>query len=235
MVAMNDDFEGYDDGEGGGESPHAFQFEQDTVAALVAGRQVDPGMNFTRAALGEAARAVRELGVKRGFSLELVPCADNTDTGAGPEDTVPWSMVVGLPVASGGTYGPEALSRDSALSRLEAAKALPAEVWSEIAALLPESSRANVMAEPIELHLLACGPLAVGKIAFGVPGTEEDAGEGEFQVGQDMSQERHEEGVWGQRVAGTEDTEVVDFSESAHQARVAAFPEGQYFLIARYD
>jgi hypothetical protein len=50
-----------------------------------------------------------------------------------------------------------------------------------------------------------------------------------------MDQEPHSEGVWGQRVVSGEDPDTVDLSESAHQARVAAFPEGKYFLIARYD
>lgn len=215
-----------------------YSFDDETMGVLVAGRYADSG-SLTRAEISTLAAAVDALGKQKNLPLELVPSGDLTDTGPSDDEECYATMAIGLTALRGGSNSPEAIDLDQLLGKLNAAKALGDDVWKELAALLPESSREDFLAQPIGVNMVCVGPLAAAYVAFGTQGTEEDGGDGEYIRGQDMSQEPHQEGVWGQRVAGCEfegsGHEAVDFSESAHQARLAAFPGGSYFVIGRYD
>lgn len=232
---MSDEF---DDEGGGGESEHEVMFDEETMGVLVAGRTVDSG-DLTRADIGKLFTAIEALGQKKGLALTLVPSGDLTDTGPGPDEECYSTMAIGLSVFSGGTYGPEKVPTDAITAKLNAAKAIGQDVWQEVANLLPEGAREDFLSQDVGLDLVCVGPLAAAYLAFGQEGSEEDGGEGEFIHGQDMGQEPHEVGVWGQEVVSCEfegsGHERVDFSEGAHQARVAAHPGGEYYVIARYD
>jgi hypothetical protein len=226
---MSDDYDDFDEGGGAGSGSHEVAFFDDTEGALVAGREVSLN-GMLRSDLGKLKLAIEALGK----GLTLVPAGDNTDTGPGPDDECYGSAVIGILHGSGGGYGPEPVTREKCLAKLEAVKALGDDVWKSIAALLPESNRESLEGE-IGFFLVPVGPLAAAKIVFGKEGAEEDAGQGEYLWGTDMSQEKHATGVWGMKVCSGEDPVEIDFSEAAHQARVAAFPDGGYFVIARYD
>jgi hypothetical protein len=231
---MSDDDYGDEEGGGGGSGSHEVGFFDDTEGVLIAGRKGDQNP-MKRSELGKFKLAVEALGKSKGLELAVVPCGDLTDTGPGPDDDCWGSLVVGIFHGSGGTYGPEQVTREQALAKLDAAKKIGDDVWQAIAALMPEGGREGFLENEIALHLVPVGPLAYAMVIFGSEGTEENSGEGEYFRGADMTQEPHSSGVWGQKVASGEDPEVIDLSESAHQARVAAFPKGGYFLIAQYD
>lgn len=223
---MGDD---YDDFDGGGSGAHEVGFFDETEGALIAGRRFETS-GIKRADLGKLKLAVEALGK----GLTVVPAGDLTDTGPSPDEECWGSGVIGIFHGSGGMDGPVTVTREKCLAKLEAAKALGPEVWKAVADLLPEKNRER-FEEEIQFFLVPVGPLAAAKIVFGKEGSEEDAGQGEYFCGQDMSQERHHFGVWGVRVCSGEDPVEIDFSESEHQARVAAHPDGGYFVIARYD
>jgi hypothetical protein len=228
---MSDDYDDFDGGHSSSSSEHEVGFFDDTEGALVAGRRGDMG-GITRAALGKLKVAVEALGKEKGLAdFTLVPSGDLTNTGPGADEDCWGSFVVGILHGSGGGYAPDPVTREKCLGRLAALAAIGDDVWKAVEAMLPERSS---LEEP-GMYVVHVGPLASASIVFGKQGTEEDAGQGEYFRGQDMSQEPHPVGVWGQRVASGEDPALIDFSESAHQARVAAFPEGGYYLIARYD
>lgn len=225
----------YDDDEddGGGASSEA-GFGEETAGALLAGRYGEL-CGLTGSGLNKLKADLEALGKARGVELTLVPAGDYTDTGPGPDDACWGSFVVGLLHGTGGTYGPEKLTRERLLEKLEAARAIPAEVWQAAAELMPENARDGFLQGDVLLQLVAVGPLAHAMVAFGAVGAEEDAGQGEYFSGTDMEQEPHAEGVWGQLVVSGEDPRDFDLSEAAHQARASAFPGGEYFVIARYD
>ncbi|MFT3711492.1 MAG: hypothetical protein QM817_27980 [Archangium sp.] len=226
---MSDDYDDYDEGGVSGSGSHEVAFFDDTEGALVAGRRVEID-GISRSELGKLKLAIEALGK----GITLVPSGDHTDTGPGPDDECFGGGIVGILHGTGGGYGPDAVTREKCLAKIEAVKALGDDVWKPVTALLPESNRGSLEGD-VGMFLVPVGPLAAAKIAFGKAGAEEDAGQGEYQWGTDMSQEKHSSGVWGMRVCGGEDPVEIDFSEAAHQARVAAFPDGGYFVIARYD
>ncbi|MBL8912993.1 MAG: hypothetical protein JNM17_20025 [Archangium sp.] len=227
---MGDDYDDFDEGGGGGSGSHEVGFFDDTEGALVAGRSFEMS-GMPRSELGKLKLAVEALGK----GITVVPAGDLTDTGPGADEDCWGSGVIGILHGSGGGYGPEPVTREKCLAKLEAAKALGPDVWKSVNDLLPEKNRERFGEEEVHFFLVPVGPLAAAKIAFGKVGVEEDPGQGEFFWGTDMSQEKHQQGVWGVRVCSGEDPVEVDLSESAHQARVAAHPDGGYFLIARYD
>lgn len=234
---MSDDYDDSDDGEGGGGgAKHEVYFDDETAVTIIAGKYMELS-GLKRSELGKLKLAADELGKAKGIEgFTLIPSGDfSADSGPGPDESTYSSFVVGVLHGSGGTYGPEQLTRERALEKLERAKAIADEVWQAFVEKLPEARREGAADSETQLYVVPVGPLAYAKVAFGVEGSEEDGGDGEYVVGTHMDQERHETGVWGQRVAGGEDPEVLDLSESAHQARVAAFPEGKYYLISRYD
>ena len=233
---MSDDFEDFGDEEGGGGGvKHEVYFDDETAVTIIAGRLVELS-GLKRSDLGKLKLGVEALGKAKGLEdFTLVPSGDfSADSGPGPDEDCYSSFVVGILHGSGGTYGPQQLTRERALEKLTRAKAIGDDVWQAVTELLPAERRENALGD-VELYMLPVGPLAYAKVAFGTEGSEEDGGEGEYVVGTHMDQERHESGVWGQLVVSGEDPEVLDLSESAHQARLAAFPGGSYFIISRYD
>lgn len=226
---MSDDYEDFDEGGGAGSGSHEVGFFDETEGALVAGRRFEID-GITRAELGKLKVAIEALGK----GLTLVPAGDLTDTGPGADEECWGSAIIGILHGTGGGYGPDSVTREKCLEKIATVKALDAATWAAITALLPEKARDRLEAE-VEMFLVPVGPLAAAKIVFGKEGAEEDAGQGEYFWGQDMSQEPHHTGVWGVRVCSGEDPVEIDLSESAHQARVAAHPDGNYFVIARYD
>lgn len=230
-----------EDGESSKSNEH--EFDDETEGVIVAGRELSIS-GMTRGDLGKLAASVEEIGKRAGFVMQVVPGGDyTTDSGPADEDEVYTTAVIGLEAARGGGYDPDAVDRDRVLAKLERARSIPAETWSEIVTLLPEKSReAFEENAEISLHLVCVGPLSAAKLVYGVPGTEGDEGKpGEYHRGQDMEQEPHESGVWGTRVAYCQyegpEVEAVDLSDEAHQANEKELgAEGAgYYLIAQYD
>lgn len=222
----------------GGRSRRNQLFDDVTQGVLVAGRTVDSG-EMTRKDIVALLEAAEALGKKHGLGLTVAASGDLSDTGPGDDEAAHSTIAIGLPFFSGGSDGPEQVSAEVVTAKLNAARAISADVWQALAALLPEDEREPFLEQEVGLDLLCVGPLAAAYFVFGEEGSEEDGGDGEYHHGQDMGQEPHDSGVWGLEVAGCEfegsDFARVDFSEAAHQARLAAHPGGQYYLIARYD
>jgi hypothetical protein len=142
---------------------------------------------------------------------------------------------------------PSPVEHNELLAALDAARSLP---WADIAALFPDP---RWITQEAELHLMACGPLAGGKVCYGVPvelyGPEEEwdyddhdekkflddkAGPAWTTPGLDlvrgtlMNQSPQPRAVYGVRMtnAGWEGEPVtVDVSADAHRGRVAAMGE----------
>ena len=118
------------------------------------------------------------------------------------------------------------LSLDGMRERIERAREIEDAVWRSFAeALCPERADEIVAAlseQPVELMLVATGPLASGVLAQGVLSYEPQPGF-HFVRGQDMEQERHSFGIAGVVVATAESTDmgVIDLSPEAHAARLA--------------
>jgi hypothetical protein len=221
------------------ETPNDVFFDEETKGVLVAGRAIESG-DLTRAQIGAFAAAVQRLGEAHTLTLEMVPSGDmSTRSGPPPDSKCYATMVIGIRSAEGGTSAPDPISRDGVLSSFATANTISLDVWKEIAALLPEGARAALLDQQTAVHLVCVGQAPAAYLAFGVLSEEEDGGNGEYLRGQDMDQDSHASGIWGQQVGYVQaegpDELAVDFSEAAHQARVASFPEGQYFLIGCYD
>ncbi|APR86176.1 Hypothetical protein A7982_11525 [Minicystis rosea] len=230
------DEEGGDDGDGddGG-------FDDETAGRLVAGRAFELS-GITKRQLVAFRDAVAGIGAKAGLTLVVVPGGDFTDTGPGMDEGVYGGCAVGLPAGSGGSYEPDVIERERALSQLAKAKDLTDAAWREIAALLPEREGETLRDAETGIQLVCVGPLAAATLAFGIEGSEDDEGKpGTYFTGQDMSQDRFATGVWGVRVGYTQyespEVEEVDLSDEAHQKRVAELGQDNpaYFLIAQYD
>ena len=238
---IEDEDEGGEDEEGDEEeSPHEVSFDEDTEGVLVAGKCFSAS-GMTRKQLGALSTFVDALREKTGHALTVVPAGDLTDTGPAPDDAIYTEVHVGLEGGRGGTYGPDTISRDVALHALEKAKAIPAEVWAEIGDKLEGREREAWDEAEIAMYFTCVGPLAAATLAFGVLGTKDSGGPGEYMRGVDMEQMPHEEGVWGRRVAYVQyegpESEEVDLGEEKHAERVkdlgAEHP--RYFILARYD
>jgi len=240
-----DDFEGEDegdeDGDEEGESAHEVMFDEETEGVLVAGKAINTS-GMTRRQLGAFAQAVEAIGEETGFQgLTVVPAGDNTDTGPAPDDGVYSVLHVGFEGGRGGTYGPDTISREAALRALERAKGVPAEVWARIGDKLEGREREAWGEAKVAMHFTCVGPLAAATLAFGLLGTEDGEGPGEYLYGVDMEQERHAEGVWGRRIAYAQyegpESEEIDLGEGAHRERAAELgvPDARYFILARYD
>jgi hypothetical protein len=196
---------------------------------------------MTRKDLGEFAKKVEAIASAAGHTLSVVPSGDLTDTGPSPEDTVYAAVHVGFEGARGGTYGPDTLSMDAVNRAIERAQNVPEAVWAQLGEVLESSQRAKFAEAPIALFFTCVGPLAAATLAIGVLGTEGGEGPGQYMHGQDMEQEPHEEGVWGERVAYVQyespESEEVDLSPATHEERVKELgaSDARYFIIARYD
>jgi len=237
----DEDLQDEDEGEEGEEeSAHEVLFDEETEGVLIAGKRFDTH-KMLRRELGAFAQHVEAVAEKSGLRLALVPSGDLTDTGPSPDDVGYAAVHVGFEGGRGGTYGPDTIARDVTLGALEKAQKVPADVWSAISAGLQGEEKEEFDAAPVALHFTCVGPLAAATLAFGVLGTEDGSGPGEYLVGQDMEQERHAEGVWGRRVAYVQyespESEEVDLSDAAHEERAKELgvPEARYFILARYD
>lgn len=239
-----DDFEDEDHGdeeEGDGEpSPHEVSFDEDTEGVLVAGKRFSTG-GMTRRQLGEFAKHVEAVAAKTGQALTLVGSGDLTDTGPAPDDTVYAEVHVGFEGGRGGTYGPDTILRDVALHALERAKAVPDEVWAAVGEKLEGREREAWDEASVSMYFTCVGPLTAATLAFGMLGTEDGEGPGEYMRGVDMEQMPHEEGVWGLKVAYVQyespESEEVDLGDAAHAERAGELgvPDARYFILARYD
>lgn len=235
------DEDGYDDEDGERGADHDFSFDDETQGVLVAGKAFDVS-GMLRKDLGAFAAHVLEVGKKNNLAISLTPSTDlSDDSGPGPEEDIYCTVHVGFTPAFGGTYSPDSVSRESCVKAIEEANAVPEEVWKEIGDKLREKERERYDEAAIRLHLTCVGPLAAATLAFGIPGTEDSEGPGEYMYGQDMGQEPHEEGIWGVNVAYVQyespESEEVDMSDSAHAERMEKLgvDNGGYYLIARYD
>ncbi|WP_170229720.1 hypothetical protein [Polyangium fumosum] len=239
-----DEFEDEGEGDEGGddeaESPHEVSFDEDTEGVLVAGKRFSSS-RMTRKQIGEFAQHVQAVAEKTGHAVTIVASGDLTDTGPAPDDTAYTDVHIGFEGGRGGTYGPDTISRDVALHALEKAKAVPAEVWAAIGEKLEGDAREAWDEAAVSMHFTCVGPLAAATLAFGVLGTEDGAGPGEYMHGVDMEQMAHEEGVWGLKVTYVQyespESEEVDLGEAAHAERVKELGDenARYFILARYD
>jgi hypothetical protein len=226
---LEEDEDDFDDEDGG----------DDTQAVLVAGRSFSSG-DMTRFSFDAFSTHVEEVARKHGVTLSIVGAGDLTETGPGPEDSIYATVIVGDVVDEGGSFGPDKISRDRALSILAGVEKIAAAVWSEIGAGLAATEKERFEGARTALHLTCTGPLAAGTLAFGVVGDRKGSGPGKVHWGQDSHQEPHEEGVWGEQVGYCQyegpDAVVVDLGDEAHRARASSVGEGaDYYLIARYD
>lgn len=234
----DEDDEDSDDDDGRG-PPTAF--DSDTEGRLIAGRWFEiSGMPLSE--LTALKLAVDAVAARTQLPLDVVPGGDFTSTGPGPDDDVYSSVAIGLRAGRGGTDAPDAIDRGKALAQLDAARKLDAELWDEIAALVPEKSRERFRDAEIVIALVCVGPLAAATLAFGIEGEADAEGlPGKFTRGQNMEQESFATGVWGLRAAYAQyegpEIEEVDLSDEAHAARVKELgrDDGQYFLVAQYD
>jgi hypothetical protein len=214
-------------------------FDFDTMGVLLAGKIARSG-ELTRGQIADLATAVQRLGEAEKLPLKMLPSGDLTsDSGPADDETCYCALAFGIEITRGGTDEPDPVPLDGLLSKLNAAKRIPATVWAKLAEMLSENERADFNEQEVGVQLICVGPLSQANLVFGVTGGEEDAGEGEYIGGRNMSQDKHDSGVWGLPVASCEyesaGSTSVDFSEGAHQERLASCPKGQYFLIARYD
>lgn len=219
-------------------------FDEETEGVIVAGRPIEiSGMK--RRDLGRLAEAVEAIGKRAGLALKLTPGGDNsTESGPSDEADVYCVAVAGFEAARGGGFDPEPVDRAKMLQKLEEARKIPAEVWSEIAALLPPSARRHFDQTPdVSLHIACVGPLSAASLIYGILGERDDAiRPGKFHRGQDMNQEPHGTGVWGVRAAFSQyegpDVDELDLGDEEHQDRVKRLGPAEgagYYLIARYD
>lgn len=240
-IDEDDDLDEEEDEDEDGESENETPFDDETEGRLVAGRCFELG-GMTMTELTALKHAVDAIAERTTLALDVVPGGDFTSTGPGPDEDVHGSCVIGLSAGRGGTYTPDAVEREAALEKLEAAKKIGAEVWKEIAELVSEKARESFRKAKVDLWLACVGPLAAATLVFGVEGDEDASGmPGKYHGGQNMDQEPFDTGVWGLRVTYVQyespEVERVDLSDKAHARRVEKLgrDDGRYFLVARYD
>lgn len=242
---LEDDEDGgeeeYDDEDGPRGASHDFSFDEETQGVLIAGKAFDLS-GMLRKDVGAFAAHVLEVGKRHNLAISVTPSGDmSDDSGPGPDDEVYCTLHIGFTAAFGGTYSPDFVSRENCLKAIEEANAVSEEVWKEIGDKLNEKERERYDESVVRLYLTCVGPLTAATLAFGIGGTEDDEGPGEYMYGQDMGQEAHAEGVWGVNVAYVQyespESEEVDMSDSAHAERVEklGIDNGGYYLFARYD
>lgn len=213
--------------------------ESETAGVLVAGRKYDFS-DFTRGQVVELCEAIGQIGEETGTSLVAAPAdIDLTDdSGPGDEEPAYCSAFVGVLIAEGGGFGPEEIPRDVMLRALDAARAVPPEVWARIDEEYTAKG-GKYPGDEVALRLGCIGPLPMAYLAFGTVGSEDAGTGGSFVRGQDMEQSPHEIGVHGVQIASCSydgsSAEPIDIGDEAHAARERAFPGGAYHLIARYD
>ena len=213
--------------------------DSETDGVLVAGRKYDFS-DFTRGQVVALCETIGRIGEESGTGLVAVPAdADLTDdTGPGDDEMAYCSAFIGIPVAEGGGYGPEEISREAMLSALEKARAIAPDVWAKVDEEY-KAAGGKYPGDEIALHLGCIGPLPMAYFAFGTLGSPDDGGEGKLVRGQDMEQMPHETGVYGIEIASCSydggSADAIDISDAAHAARQEQYPEGAYYLIARYD
>ena len=213
--------------------------ESETAGVIVAGRKYDFS-DFTRGQVAELCEAIGRIGEETGTSLIAAPVdADLTDdSGPGDDEPAYCSAFVGILVAEGGAFGPEEVGRDGMLRALDAARAVPAEVWGRIDGEYTAAG-GKYPGDEIALRLGCIGPLPMAYLAFGTVGPEDAGNGGTFVRGQDMEQSSHETGVHGIEIESCSydgsSADPFDVGDEAHAAREQRFPGGAYHLIARYD
>ncbi len=221
-----------DDGYGGSGGDASYSAERwaptETSALLLAGRSrraTDEALTFAEV---KAAVAVVEA---LGGGLTLVLPGDTTTTG--PQDTgsCQCELVVGVVVASvwANDGSPTRVNRAAALRELASA---PARDHAAIAAALPEPLRASYLAASDGLRVVPVGPLPYTYLVYGVAGVAGSEGlPGKFIRGTDMQQEGHTDGVWGEKIASGEFTDV----RTVELDREDSGDGVGYWLIAGYD
>lgn len=144
---------------------------------------------------------------------------------------------VGIEVVVNESPEPEAWTWEHARSALQRAGQLP---WTKIEAIVGALTTSDSMETEIALYMVATGPLAGARVAFGVPyqrGEDEDLDDG-FIAGKDMEQNYVRPGVLGIDIASQGDWPVraLHMSEAEHTTRVAAAGAGAtYYLMSMYD
>lgn len=211
----------------------------ETCGVIVAGRSYDFS-DFKRAEVITLAETIDAIAQRAGVDLVTVPAdIDLSDDTASDDDPAYCSGFIGLLAAEGGTYEPDAVSRASLLAALDKARAIPTSVWDEITAAYRAAGGKQPPSDDIALRLGCTGGLPMAYFAFGMLGDREASLGGEIVRGQAPDQTPHETVVHGISIESCSydgsSAEPLDLSDAAHAARVAAHPEGGYYLIARYD
>jgi len=211
-------------------------FYGETGALFLVGRRISAKMNAAQIlAFFDAVSAT-----SKDADFRVVPAADFSRwTEIENEESHYTSWAVGIRVESAfanspGPSDPIDLKRIRSQEK-KADKLLTPAFWKKVAEHLDDESLREELLEGKNTPLLvACGPLASARLAFG----KLKKGEGlEEMHGQDMEQEPHRESVYGIKVAGGGAwcLDEVDLSDERHAEHLAAVPGGKYFLIARYD